>query len=109
MRKIFFLYVLIGLGFAYAGGFGFESGVDAVKESLSGPVATAVGVISIVGASLMAAFNADNMSGSMKLFVGLAFVVGVALSANNIVAKFGSGGGSGALVSNTHTIKSFDA
>lgn len=109
MKKIVLLVMLVGASFAVAGGFGFETGVEAVRESLSGPVATSVGVIAIVGAALMAAFNADNMSGSMKLFVGLAFVVGIALSANSIASKFGGGSASGALVSNTHIIKSFDA
>jgi len=109
MKKILFLLMLADVSLAFAGGFGFETGIEAVRESLSGTVATSVGVIAIVGAALMSAFNAENMSGSMKLFVGLAFVVGVALSANSIISKFGGGSASGALVSNTHIIKSFYA
>lgn len=109
MKKIMLLVMLASVSFAFAGGFGFETGVEAVRESLSGTVATSVGVIAIVGAASMAAFNADNMSGSMKLFVGLAFVVGIALSANSIISKFGGGSASGALVSNAYIVKSFNA
>ncbi len=82
---------------ALASGLAGDAGVQRVMESISGPTATAIGIIAIVAGAIMAAFNADNMSGSMKLFIGIAFVVGIALNAGNLIRVFGSGS-NGALI-----------
>ena len=76
-------------------GLPFEAPLEAIANSLSGPVARAVGIIAICGAGLMAALNE---SGSLytrigKIILGLAIV----FSASTWGLSF-LGFGSGALL-----------
>lgn len=90
------LMILLG-ALASAAGLAYEDKVDQIRSSLSGPIAAAFGVVAIVTAGALWAFQGDQMSGGLKGIVGIAFVVGIALSANSLVSFFG-GSSSGALL-----------
>lgn len=89
--------MLLIADFAF-GGLAFESGVESVRDSLSGPIATAIGVVAIVAGGLMWAFQGDGASTGLKGLIGLAFVIGIALTANSTVSTFSSGQSGGAVI-----------
>lgn len=64
----------------------WESGLDKIRASLSGPVAIAVSVIAIVAAGVALVFGGD-MQGFMRQAAYLALVIGLIVMANNILEK----------------------
>lgn len=93
---LFLLVVMADFAF---GGLAFESGVESVRDSLSGPIATAIGVVAIVAGGLMWSFQGDGgATTGLKGLIGLAFVIGIALTANSTVSTFSSGQSGGAVI-----------
>lgn len=93
----FFTVAIFMPNIVSAGGFEYESYLNKIMKSVSGPVAMFVGIVAMVGAAIMYAFNADNMSGGFKTFLGLTFILGIALNAATIITGMGASS-SGALI-----------
>lgn len=64
----------------------WESGLDKIRKSLSGPVAMAISVIAIVAAGAMLIFGGD-IQGFMRTATYLALVIGIVICANNLIGN----------------------
>jgi len=92
------LYVAIGLAApAYAGGSSmpWEAPLQAILESIQGPVAKIVAVIIIIAAGLGLAFG--DTSGGFRRLIQIVFGLSIAFAASSFFLSFFSFGG-GALV-----------
>lgn len=66
------------------GGMPWESGLQKVRDSLSGPVAVAISLIAIVASGVMLVFGGD-MQGFMRTGAYLALVIGLIVMANKVL------------------------
>ena len=96
MRKINLfkvcLFVLFGVvcvsDFVFAGGsLPYENALTEISKSLSGPVATAVGIIALFVAAVTVIWGSD-FSATIKALVGVCFTIGVMLTGNTIMTKW---------------------
>lgn len=83
MKKLLLLFVLFSLftvpAFAGSSALPFESGLDTIAKSLSGPVAISIGMIAFVLAGAAYVFNPDMSSivkGLLAVVMGLAIAFG---------------------------------
>lgn len=97
MRKkfcLFFLCLMLFVSiapmaaFATAGGFKFESTLDKLADSLSGPVARAIALIGIVVGACGAIWGAEFGQTARTLF-GLILVIGILCFASNLLTTMG--------------------
>jgi type IV secretion system protein VirB2 len=65
-------------------GLPFESGLEKLKNSISGPVAFAVSLIGIVAAGAVLIFGGE-MSGFLRTLVFLVLVIAVIVNASNLI------------------------
>ena len=81
---------------AAAGGSGlpWEAPLDSIRDSLSGPVATAIGMMGFVIAGAVLVFGGD-LSGFVRTVLMLVLALSVLLGANKLLGTFS---GSGALI-----------
>jgi type IV secretion system protein VirB2 len=70
---------------AAGGGMPWESGLDTLKASLSGPVAQAIGLIALVAAGAALIFGGD-MTGFMRTCVYVVLVLGLLLCATSLLS-----------------------
>jgi len=88
------IFAMTGAAFASSGGGGtampWEAGLKTLTDSISGPVAQAIGLIAIVAAGAALIFGGD-MTGFMRTTVYIVLVLGLILSASNLLTTFGSG------------------
>ena len=79
-KTILFLVLMITLStsaaYAGTGGLPFESGLQKVADSLSGPVAISIAVVAFAAAGIMYVFNPD-ATALIKGLIGLCIAVGV--------------------------------
>jgi len=66
----------------------WESTLQKIQNSLSGPVAGALALIGIVGAGGMLIFGGDNLSGFMRMIVYLVLVISIIIGGNTIIQQF---------------------
>ena len=76
------------------GGLPWETPLTEIKDSLSGPVATAIGMMGFVIAGAVLVFGGD-LSGFVRTIIMLVLAVSVLLGANSLLSRFS---GSGALI-----------
>lgn len=62
----------------------WESALQTIRDSISGPVAMGVSLIAIVASGVMLVFGGD-MQGFMKTAAYIALVIGLIMAANNIL------------------------
>lgn len=104
MKMAIQVLLLAGLpaaAFASGGdtGLPFESGMTALVDSITGPIAFGVSVIGVVAAGAMLIFGGD-MNGFMRSIVFLVLVIGLIVGATAILSKmFGVSGSVVALAS----------
>jgi type IV secretion system protein VirB2 len=68
----------------------WEAGLKVLTDSISGPVATAIGLIALVAAGAALIFGGD-MTGFMRTSVYIVLVLGIIMSAANLLkALYGS-------------------
>jgi type IV secretion system protein VirB2 len=84
--------VLAGAAFATGttpgtGGLAWEAGLKALTDSITGPVAQAIGLIAIVAAGAALIFGGD-MTGFMRTAVYIVLVLGIIMSAANLLTSF---------------------
>ena len=86
--------VLAGAALATTGGTSggtsgmpWEQGLEALTKSITGPVAQAIGLIAIVAAGAALIFGGD-MTGFMRTAVYIVLVLGIIMSAANLLNKF---------------------
>lgn len=94
---------------AFAEGLPWESGLATLKKSLTGPVATGIALVGIVGAGAALAFGGE-ISGFLKSIITLVLVVSLLIGGNTLLTKvFGASEASGAtityVIQDTHVIK----
>ncbi|MDR1579793.1 MAG: TrbC/VirB2 family protein, partial [Synergistaceae bacterium] len=65
----------------------WEKGLDALTTSITGPVAQAIGLIAIVAAGAALIFGGD-MTGFMRTAVYIVLVLGIIMSAANLLKAF---------------------
>ena len=67
-------------------GMPWESPLEKIVNSITGPVAFGVAVLGIVAAGLSLIFNGNAMSGFVKVLVGLALVISLIVFATNLLS-----------------------
>ena len=65
----------------------WESGLKALTDSITGPVAQAIGLIAIVAAGAALIYGGD-MTGFMRTAVYIVLVLGIIMSAANLLSTF---------------------
>jgi type IV secretion system protein VirB2 len=65
----------------------WEQGLKALTDSITGPVAQAIGLIAIVAAGAALIFGGD-MTGFMRTAVYIVLVLGIIMSAANLLTTF---------------------
>lgn len=65
----------------------WESGLKVLTDSITGPVAQAIGLIAIVAAGAALIFGGD-MTGFMRTAVYIVLVLGIIMSAANLLTAF---------------------
>lgn len=110
--NIFMLFTIVLAVFfsesAFAASLPWESGLDKLKNSLSGPVASGIALIGIIAAGGMLIFGGE-ISGFMKSIVYLVLVICMIIGANSLINSgiFGNTSTTGATIAyiaNTITI-----
>jgi type IV secretion system protein VirB2 len=94
--KVLLLFVAMGIVLtfgdaAFATGdskMPWETGLTALQTSITGPVATVISLIAIVGAGAALIFG-GNIQGFMRTTVYIVLVIGLIISANNILSALG--------------------
>lgn len=77
--------------FASGGGFDWEDKLQAVADSLTGPVAVTISVITVVGSAIMLSWGEHGSV--MRMLLRTVIGLTLALNGASFVAKFGSGSG----------------
>lgn len=92
--------------YAKSTGMPYESVLENLSDSLTGPVAKAVALIGIVGSGAALIFGGE-ISGFLKTVIYLVLCVSLLITGNILVNKFGSSGQEIAYTMDylTHTIK----
>ncbi len=72
---------------AFAGNLPWEKGLSSVKDSLTGPVATALAIIGMVGAGAMLIFGGE-ISGFLKSVCYMILVVAFLISGSSLLDIF---------------------
>lgn len=78
--------VLSPLAHASNTGMPWESPLEKIVNSITGPVAFGVSVLGIVAAGIGLIFNNNDMSGFVKLLAGLALVISLIVFATNLLS-----------------------
>lgn len=86
------LLTVCDIAFASEQGMPYESVLNSIKESLSGPVAQAVALIGIIGSGCMLIWGGE-ISGFLKSIIYVVLVVSLIIGANTLLEKFGSSKG----------------
>jgi type IV secretion system protein VirB2 len=84
------IFAMAGAASAAGGGgtaMPWEAGLKTLTDSISGPVAQAIGLIAIVAAGAALIFGGD-MTGFMRTTVYIVLVLGLILSASNLLTTF---------------------
>lgn len=87
------IFAMTGTAFATPSGgaaMPWEAGLETLTKSISGPVAQAIGLIAIVAAGAALIFGGD-MTGFMRTTVYIVLVLGLILSASNLLTTFSTG------------------
>lgn len=91
MNRVLFLFLVIGLGTLMAStatqGLPWEDPLTTIKNSITGPVAFGVSVLSIVGAGAGLVFGGE-ISGFIKTIVYIVLVIAMIVGAVNIMDIF---------------------
>ena len=66
----------------------WETGLTTLQNSITGPVATVVSLVAIVGAGAALIFG-GNIQGFLRTAVYIVLVIGLIISANNILTALG--------------------
>jgi type IV secretion system protein VirB2 len=84
------VFAVADAAFATGGGekMPWETGLTNLQASITGPVATAISLIAIVAAGAMLIFG-GNIQGFMRTTVFIVLVIGIIISASNILTAFG--------------------
>lgn len=83
---------------AQGGGLPYESWLTSLRNSITGPVAYTVALISIVGAGAVLIFGGE-LNGFLRSLLFLVLTIGLVIGANNMMANFF---GQGALIGSAH-------
>ncbi len=105
MKKNLFLLSLIAIACCFNTAFAsstgttmpWESGLTTLKESLTGPVASAIAIIGIIASGGMLIFGGE-ISGFMKSIVYLVLVIALIIGANSMLSAISGNTSSGALI-----------
>ncbi|EFO4793577.1 conjugal transfer protein TrbC [Campylobacter coli] len=98
MQRFLFLFLVLGLSYVMASttgaGLPWESPLETIKASLSGPVAFVISLLAIIGAGAGLVWGGE-LSGFIKTLIYIVLVVAVIIGANSFIGMFS---GSGALI-----------
>ncbi|WP_305812914.1 TrbC/VirB2 family protein [Photobacterium leiognathi] len=93
MKKIkhYWLYVCVfllsPLAQASNTGMPWESPLEKIVNSVTGPVAFGISVLGVVAAGISLIFNNNDMSGFVKMLAGLALIISLIVFAVNLLSS----------------------
>lgn len=70
------------------GGLPYESWLTSLRQSVTGPVAFSVAIMSLVGAGSMLIFGGADMNGFLRTMIYLVLVMALVVGAQNIMSSF---------------------
>ncbi|WP_144600714.1 TrbC/VirB2 family protein [Campylobacter coli] len=95
MQKFLFLFLVLGLEYALASttgaGLPWESPLETIKASISGPVAFVVSILAIIGAGVGLIWG-NEFSGFIKTLFYLVLVIALIVGANSFISLFSTSG-----------------
>lgn len=95
MKRFLFLFLVLGLGCALASttgaGLPWESPLQTIQSSLSGPVAFGISLLALIGAGAGLVFGGE-LSGFIKTLFYIVIVIGVIVGANSLMGIFTTSG-----------------
>ncbi|EAJ6456609.1 conjugal transfer protein TrbC [Campylobacter coli] len=95
MQRFLFLFLVLGLGYALASttgaGLPWESPLETIQASLSGPVAFGISLVAIIGAGAGLVFGGE-LSGFIKTLFYIVIVIAVIVGANSFMGMFNTSG-----------------
>ena len=95
LKRYLMLFFIFGAEFAFAsttgGGLPWESPLQTIKASITGPVAFIISLLAIVAAGVGLVFGGE-FSGFVKTLIYIVLVVALIVGAVNIMNMFGASG-----------------
>jgi len=83
------IFMIMSVGVSASTGLAFEAGMDAFLSFFTGKFVFILSALAVIVSVGMFAFNHDAMTGVMKGFIGLLFVLGVMGNIINLLNMFG--------------------
>ncbi|EAJ5683704.1 conjugal transfer protein TrbC [Campylobacter lari] len=95
MKKFLILFLVAGISIAWASttgaGLPWESPLQTIKASITGPVAFVVSILAMVGAGVGLVFGAE-FSGFIKTLFSIVLAVSIVIGATNLISIFNTSG-----------------
>lgn len=88
-NRLVAMFLLVGLSLSASTGLGFETGMDNFLAFFTGKFVFILSALAVIVSVGMFAFNGDGMSGVMKGFISLLFVLGIMGNIVNLLNMFG--------------------
>lgn len=86
---------LVGMGNALAstsGGLPWDGPVSTLQNDLTGPIATGISVVALLGAGAALAFGGDELGGVAKKMLYLVLAIAIIVLGNNFLSALGLSG-----------------
>ncbi len=95
MKKYLLLFLILGVGIALASttgaGMPWESPLQDIKSSITGPVAMVISILAIIGAGAGLVFGGE-ISGFIKTVIYIVLVIALIVGAVNVMDIFDTSG-----------------
>ena len=95
MKKFLILFLIAGVGVAWAsttgGGLPWESPLQIIKASITGPVAFVMSILAIIGAGAGLIWGGE-FSGFIKTLFYIVLVIALVVGATNLINIFNTSG-----------------
>ncbi|WP_291950057.1 TrbC/VirB2 family protein [Campylobacter sp.] len=95
MKKFLILFLVAGISIAWASttgaGLPWESPLQTIKASITGPVAFVVSILAMVGAGVGLVFGAE-FNGFIKTLLSIVLAVSIVIGATNFISIFNTSG-----------------
>lgn len=95
MNRFLILLCILGITVAFASttgaGLPWESPLDTIKASITGPVAFVISLLAIIGAGAGLVFGGE-ISGFLKTLIYIVLVIALIIGATNLMSMFSSSG-----------------
>ncbi|EHP6673977.1 TrbC/VirB2 family protein [Campylobacter jejuni] len=95
MKKFLLLFLILGLGYALASttgaGLPWESPLQTIKQSISGPVAFVISLLAIIAAGAGLVWGGE-LSGFLKTLIYIVIIIALVVGANSFMSLFTTSG-----------------